>query len=116
MTFQAPARRLGAAIASLALGLAGLWAGPAAADTERGKMLYETRCIGCHTSSVHKRSARGPKSYDRLQAQVRRWSAEAGGSWSGDDIDDMTLYLNQRYYRFPCAHKSCKADQASLAR
>lgn len=98
------------------MGLAGLCAGQAAADAERGKMLYETRCNGCHTSSVHKRSARDAKSYARLQAQVRRWSAEVGGSWSGDDIDDMTLYLNQRYYRFPCAHKTCKADQASLAR
>lgn len=116
MIFRMPARRIGAAIISLALGLSGLYAGHAAADAERGKILYETRCKLCHTSSVHQRKERDVRSYQRLQAQVRRWSAEAGGSWSDEDIDDVALYLNQRYYKFPCAHKACKDDQASLVR
>jgi mono/diheme cytochrome c family protein len=107
---------LRAAIASLALSLAGLPAAEAAADAERGKILYETRCSACHASSVHKRSARKAKSFDGLRAQVLRWSAEAGGNWSADEIDDVTLYLNQRYYRLPCAPSVCKANQASLAR
>jgi len=103
-------------IASLALGLAGLSAQAAAADSGRGSALYETRCNACHESSVHQRSARKAKSFDALRAQVLRWSAEAGGSWSGDEIDDLTRYLNQRYYRFPCPQSVCKADHASLAR
>lgn len=107
---------LRASIASLALSLAGLSAAQAPADTERGKILYETRCSSCHATSVHLRSARNAKSFDSLRAQVRRWSAEAGGSWSADEIDDVSLYLNQRYYRFPCAQTGCKADRASLAR
>lgn len=107
---------LRASIASLALSLAGLSAAQAPADAERGKILYETRCNGCHTTSVHKRSARNAKSLDGLRAQVLRWSAAAGGSWSGDEIDDASLYLNQRYYRFLCVQSGCKADRASLAR
>jgi mono/diheme cytochrome c family protein len=103
-------------IASLALGLVGLSAPLAAADAERGKTLYETRCSACHASSVHNRSARKAKSFDALRAQVLRWSDEVGGSWSGDEIDDVTLYLNQRYYRFRCPRGVCKANQASLAR
>jgi mono/diheme cytochrome c family protein len=79
-------------------------------------MLYETRCNACHASSVHQRKARKAKSFDGLRAQVLRWSAEVGGSWSGDEIDDVTLYLNQRYYRFGCPQSVCKADHASLAR
>jgi mono/diheme cytochrome c family protein len=107
---------LRAAIASLVLSLAGLSAAQAAADAERGKILYETRCSACHEISVHKRSARKAKSFGGLRAQVLRWSAEAGGSWTGDEIGDVTLYLNQRYYRFPCPPSVCKANQASLAR
>jgi mono/diheme cytochrome c family protein len=107
---------LRAAIASLALSLAGLSAAQADADAERGKILYETRCSACHARSVHNRDARKAKSFDALHAQVLRWSAEAGGSWGADEIDDVTLYLNQRYYRFPCPQSVCRANQASVAR
>jgi mono/diheme cytochrome c family protein len=103
-------------IASLALGLAGLCGSAAAADPGRGGMLYETRCIACHASSVHQRSARKAKSFDDVRAQVVRWSNEVGGNWSGDEIDDVALYLNRRYYRFPCPQSVCKANEASLAR
>jgi mono/diheme cytochrome c family protein len=105
-----------AVIASLALGLAGLCGSAVAADPGRGSLLYETRCNACHASSVHQRSARKAKSFDDVRVQVVRWSAEVGGSWSGDEIDDVALYLNQRYYRFPCPQSVCKADRASLAR
>lgn len=103
-------------IASLALVLAGLCADAVAADAGRGGAIYETRCNACHATSVHQRSARKAKSFDGVRAQVQRWSAEAGGSWSVDEIDDVTLYLNQRYYRFRCPRSVCKADQALLAR
>jgi mono/diheme cytochrome c family protein len=103
-------------IASLALGFAGLSVSAAAADAERGGQLYETRCKACHASSVHQRSARKAKSFDGVRVQVLRWSNEVGGTWSGDEIDDVALYLNRRYYRFPCPQSVCKAIQASLAR
>ena len=107
---------LRAAVALLALGLAALSGPLAAADAERGKILYETRCNACHQASVHGRSTRKAKSFDDVRAQVLRWSSEAGGSWARDDVDDVTLYLNQRFYRFNCPPSACKADQASLAR
>lgn len=107
---------LRAAIASLALSFAALAWAQAAADAERGKILYETRCSACHGSGVHNRGARKAASFDALRAQVLRWSSEVGGSWSADEIDDVTLYLNQLYYRFRCPPSACKADRASLAR
>ena len=107
---------LSAAAVSLALGLAGLSGALAAADAERGKILYETRCNACHDASVHSRSARKAKSFDGVRAQVLRWSGEVGGSWAKDDVDDVTLYLNQRFYRFICPPSVCQANQASLAR
>jgi mono/diheme cytochrome c family protein len=107
---------LKAVIASLALGLAGQSIAALAADSARGSVLYETRCGACHAASVHNRDARKATSFDGLRAQVLRWSVEVGGSWSGDEIDDVTVYLNQRYYRFPCPQSVCKADQALLVR
>lgn len=105
-----------AASASLTFFLAMLCAPVAAADAERGGKLYETRCQACHTSSVHNRGARKAKSFDEIRAQVLRWSAEAGGNWDADEINDVIVYLNQRYYHFPCPTTMCKANQAALAR
>lgn len=104
-------------IASLALGLAGLFAPvAAAADAARGGLLYETRCSACHARNVHQRSARAATSFDGVRAQVMRWSKEVGGNWTAEEIDDVTLYLNRRYYGFPCPPGMCKPNQASLAR
>jgi len=89
-------------------------AGAHAADAERGKVLYETRCSACHESSVHQRNARKAKSFAGVRAQVLRWSGQVGGIWSADEIDSVTQYLNRRYYGFPCPQSMCKADQASL--
>ena len=102
--------------AALALGLCVLTGAQAAGDVERGKTLYETRCIACHESSVHQPSARKAKSFEDVRKQVLRWSTEAGGTWSADEIDDVTVYLNERYYHYPCPQILCKAKQASIAR
>jgi mono/diheme cytochrome c family protein len=99
----------------MALSLATLSGAQADPDSERGKALYEARCGACHTNSVHNRNARKAASFEKLRAQVLRWSAEVGGSWSQDEIDDVAHYLNQRYYLFPCPQSVCKANQASLA-
>lgn len=109
-------RMLGVAMVALGLGLAALPGWATAADAGRGKTVYETRCRACHEVSVHRREARKARSFEALRAQVRRWSAEAGGAWSAEEIDDVTLYLNDRYYRLPCPQSWCKADQASLSR
>ena len=86
-----------------------------AADAERGKVLYETRCGGCHASSVHQRNARKANSFAGVRTQVLRWSQQVGGIWSADEIDSVTQFLNRRYYGFRCPQDLCKADQALLA-
>ena len=106
---------LAAAIAALALGYLGLSGPVLAADAVRGSVLYETRCKACHASSVRNQGARKAKSFEGVRAQVLRWSKEVGGSWSADEIDDVTLYLNRRFYRFPCPQSVCP-KQAALER
>ena len=84
-----------------------------AADAARGKALYENRCDGCHDKSVHNRIARKATSYDEIRGMVERWSRQVGGgSWTGEEIDDVTRFLNERYYNLPCSPAACKGDHA----
>lgn len=93
--------------------LAAALAAPLAAhaqDSARGKALYETRCIECHSTSVHNRAARKASDFERLRAQVVRWSREALTPWTAEEIDDVTVYLNDLYYGFPCPKTVCRAQ------
>lgn len=87
-----------------------------AADPERGRSIYEARCSLCHTTSVHARDPRKAQDFEGIREQVRRWSGEVGGGWSREDIDDVTVYLNRRYYRFDCPALLCGGGQARLDR
>lgn len=81
----------------------------AEANAERGQSLYETRCWVCHERSVHSRSPREAKTYQDIRGYVVRWDEALGGGWSKDEIDDVTFYLNQRYYAYPCPTAVCDA-------
>lgn len=87
-----------------------------AADAVRGRVLYEARCGLCHGTSVHSRSPRTAKDFDGIRIQVRRWAGETGTGWSAEEMDDVSVYLNRRYYRFPCPSSLCGNEQASVAR
>ena len=77
-------------------------AGPAApADAARGRLLYETHCIACHNTQVHWRERREVRDWPSLQTQVARWQASTGLSWSGDDILEVSRYLNDTIYKLP---------------
>ena len=80
-----------------------------AADAQRGRALYETGCTGCHAESVHGRAKRVATDFDSVRAWVRRWGANVGLAWTDDDVLDVTVHLNDRYYRFRCPATVCKA-------
>jgi len=98
----------------------GAWlciAGAQAEDLARGQAIYQTRCIGCHTTSVHDRESRKAKDFDELRAAVVRFAGEVGGVWQPDEIDDVAAFLNQSYYRYPCPPAICRtAKRAALDR
>ena len=104
-----------------AWGWAGLLAGlvlatgaPAlAGDFERGKTLYSARCVGCHDKSVHNREARKALTIGGIKAQVRRWDAFLNGAWGNDEVNDVTTYLNELYYRYPCTPEVCPEKKAA---
>jgi mono/diheme cytochrome c family protein len=96
------------AIAMLAASLA--WSPLAlAADADRGRNLYESHCEGCHAESVHGREKRAATDFESARSWVRRWGVNLGLAWTEDDVNDVTVYLNSRYYRFPCPATVCKA-------
>ena len=81
-------------------------------DAVQGRALYESRCDTCHETSVHNRTVRKSRSFDEVRQWVARWNVELGGAWKDEEIDAVTRYLNQRFYKFPCPARICKGDKA----
>ncbi len=72
-----------------------------AGDPARGRLLYDTHCIACHTKQIHWRDQKLVTDWTSLVAQVRRWQEVAGLGWSANDIEDVVRFLNSIVYRFP---------------
>ena len=71
------------------------------ADVQRGHLLYETYCIGCHTTQAHWREKHLVRSWTDLLYQVTRWQKNAGQNWSSEEINDAAAYLNEAFYKMP---------------
>lgn len=78
-----------------------------AADRDRGMVLYEVRCVACHTTGVHNREVRRAKSYADVREWVERWSNFLGGDWGPAEIEDVSRYVNETFYDFPCPSEVC---------
>lgn len=105
------ARRFLTATAGVAvLLLAGL---ASAADVARGRLLYESRCTGCHTTSVHRVEPLKATTINAVREYVAMWNREIRGTWTPEEIDDVTLYLNERFYKYPCRDAKCIDRNAS---
>ena len=97
----------------LALALAAPLAVPAAppapnAQMERGRALYDLRCTNCHATSVHSRDRRVAADFGEVRGWVVRWGRDLGLRWGEEEIDDVAVYLNATYYRYPCPPSVCK--------
>jgi len=87
-------------LAAGALGIASTAWAQDARPGSRGELLYSTHCIACHTQQIHWREQRLVTDWASLDAQVRRWSRNAGVAWSDDDVVEVARYLNGLHYRF----------------
>ena len=79
------------------------------AAPDRGHLLYDTACKGCHDQQAHWRDNRIVHDWPSLIEQVTRWQAVAGQTWRREDIEDVAAYLNRLYYRLPCPLPRCSA-------
>ena len=84
-----------------------------AADIERGRALYETRCNVCHATGVHIRQSRKAVNFEGIREQVVRWNRELGGTWGADEIDDVSVFINSRYYFYRCPDSVCRPGPAN---
>jgi len=85
----------------LALALA---AAPAMAqDAERGRLLYETHCVGCHYDRVHQRPRErlAVQNLADLRDEVYRRAGQSGRPFTLQDLSDLVAYLNRDFYKFP---------------
>ena len=100
--------------AAIVLGLVLFFFTPAvgAGDFDRGQLLYQARCVGCHDKSVHSRAARKAVTVDAIRTQVARWDRMMGGAWKDPEVDDVTTYLNELYYKYPCPPSICPEKKA----
>ncbi len=76
------------------------WAGPDA-DSSRGALLYETHCVACHSEQVHWRDHRLVSDWESLTREVDRWQANANLRWDANDIDAVSRYLDDAFYKLP---------------
>ena len=70
------------------------------ASYDRGRLLYENHCQVCHDSRAHIRANRKANSPSQVEKWVTRWSTHLKLDWQQAEIEDVTLYLSQRYYKF----------------
>ena len=84
---------------AFAVVLASVCVPAAAQDFDRGQALYENHCQHCHEGWAHTRDGRVVDSLDGLRLRVSSWSMHAGLHWGDEEIDDVTRYLNRRFYQ-----------------
>lgn len=66
----------------------------------RGQLLYENHCMACHESVSQIRTRQLVKSQAALREAVARWAVNANLPWSKEEIEEVTRYLGNRYYKF----------------
>lgn len=94
-----PARHSAAALALLtALATAGC-ADTNKGDPVRGEQLHAV-CLPCHGTSLYTSPQRKIKSLPALRQEVARWGDYYNPALTGQDIDDVTAYLNAHFYKF----------------
>lgn len=70
-------------------------------DVHPGKAIHDANCISCHDSGVYTRADRKMTDLTILAGQVRRCDANLGTKLFDEDLDSVTAFLNETYYKFP---------------
>jgi len=67
---------------------------------DRGQLLYENHCGGCHDSKAHLRGERLVENLVDLSKQVIRWQYAQKLDWQYDEVIQVMRYLNKEFYQF----------------
>lgn len=85
----------------MTLGLSSTCSAEPEESLARGKLLYATHCVSCHSVEMHWREKKLARNWESLKFQVDLWQKAAGLGWGAEDIEQVSAYLNVTYYHFP---------------
>ncbi len=71
-----------------------------AVDIENGKTLHNENCVRCHNETPYTRENRIVNSLDELHTRISQCELSAELAWFDEEINDVTAYLNNAFYRF----------------
>lgn len=69
-------------------------------DAAKGKQLHDAGCVSCHGSEVYTRKDRRIKSIEGLIGQVHNCNNNLERRYSDAQLNNLTKYLNETYYKF----------------
>lgn len=76
-----------------------------AEDAHSGKAIHDENCLNCHKfkhdEKFYTREELRVKDLKGLGTMVRMCDANLGTSLFDEDMDEITDYLNESYYKFP---------------
>lgn len=96
-TVHTGGRALAVAVVMVAAAIPGIVGADATFD--RGQALYENHCRTCHESWAHTRDGRAARTLEDIRARVKAWSIHSDLDWNDEDVDDVTQFLAERYYK-----------------
>lgn len=75
--------------------------GGLAQDLVLGRELYEGRCLGCHKEAPYGKGPPMAKSLESIRSMAKLWDSISPGTlWTPRDLEDVVLYLNEKYYHY----------------
>ena len=70
------------------------------ADVHAGKKLTDANCYQCHGTEIYTRADRKVKNLPGLRKQVQFCDQALGLTWFDEQVNDVSAYLNQEFYKF----------------
>jgi mono/diheme cytochrome c family protein len=73
----------------------------AATDESSGEALHQANCSKCHGTDIYTKADRKVTSLEALASRVAMCDANIGLQLFPEDLDKITTYLNDNFYKFP---------------
>lgn len=64
-----------------------------------GPLLYESNCLSCHLAKADWREKHLVTDWPSMKSEIGRWQQTLGLRWNEQQIDQVAIYLNRRYYK-----------------
>lgn len=68
-------------------------------DPVRGEKLH-AKCLDCHGTGIYAPGKKKITSLKALRKEVKRWGTYYAPALSEQEIEDITAWLNERFYKF----------------